>query len=139
MLSLTVLAIQGGFTGQIPLVLLYALLGSCLSLALGLLLGGIFQTASAAGAFSGIVFFLYVVPAVFSGPLASLFSSSPFVQLVKVLPTYYIANGAYNAMQSQGTLGSHLFAIGILVGSTLVLLAITAWVLRRQSAVAVSI
>jgi hypothetical protein len=42
-------------------------------------------------------------------------------------------------MQSQGTLSSNLFDIGILLGSTLVLIAITAWVLRRQSAVAASI
>ena len=46
-------ALRHGFTGQVPLVLLYTLLGSCLSLAIGLLLGGAFQTAGTAGAIDG--------------------------------------------------------------------------------------
>ncbi|MGD0611862.1 MAG: ABC transporter permease [Anaerolineales bacterium] len=49
-LTAVVLAIQGAFTGQIALVLLYGLLGGCFSLALGLLFGAVFNTVSAAAA-----------------------------------------------------------------------------------------
>jgi ABC-2 type transport system permease protein len=138
-LSLIVLVIQSAFTGQIPLVLLYTLLGSCFSLALGLLLGCIFSTASAAGAAGGMVFFIYLVPAIFAGPLGTLLVNNPIAQIVKVLPPYYMAEGAYNAMQSQGSLSSNLLDIAIIAGSTLVLLLIAAWLLRRQSSVAATI
>lgn len=139
LLSIIVVAIEGGFTGQIPLILLYMLLGSCLSLALGLLLGGIFQTASTAGAVGGMLMFIYIIPAIFTGPLATLLGNSPLLTLIKILPTYYIADGAYNAMQNQGTLNGHLLDIGVLLGTTLALIAITTWVLRRQSSVVASI
>jgi ABC-2 type transport system permease protein len=138
-LSLIALAIVGSFTGLIPLVLFYTLLGSCLSLAIGLLLGGAFQTASTAGAIGGMLSFIYVIPAVFSGPLAASFGDNLVVQITKFLPTYYIAEGTYNAMQNQGTLSNHLLDISVILGTTLVLIAFTAWILRHQSSVAASI
>ena len=139
LLSVIVLTIQGGFTGQVPLVLLYTLLGACMSLAIGLLLGGIFQTASTAGAIGGMLTFVYVIPDIFSGPLGALLGNNPIGQIVKVLPTYYVIDGAYNAMQGQGTLSGHLLDISVILSTTLVLLAITTWVLRRQSSVAAAI
>ncbi len=138
-LSLIVLVIQNAFTGQIPLLLLYTLLGSCFSLALGLLLGSIFSTASAAGAAGGLVFFLYIVPAIFAGPLGTLLGNNAVAQVVKVLPPYYMADGTYNAMQGHATFGNALLNLGIIAGSTLVLLLIAAWLLRRQSSVAATI
>lgn len=139
LLSVVALAIEGSFTGQIPLLLLYMLLGSSMSLAIGLLLGGIFQTASAAGLVGGLISFMYIIPAVFAGPLGTLIGNNPVSQIVKILPTYYIADGTYNAMQNQGAFGGHLLDIGVILGTTLVLIAITGWVLRRQSSVAASI
>lgn len=139
LLSLIVLAIIGGFMGQVPLVLLYTLLGACFSLALGLLFGGMFATASAAGAVSGIVSLIYIIPGIFSGPLGQLFGNNSLASLVKVLPTYYIADGIYNAMLNQGSSASTLLDLGVIVGSTLVLMILTAWVLRRQASVTATI
>ncbi len=138
-LSLMVLVIQSAFIGQIPLILLYTLLGSCFSLTLGLLLGSIFSTASAAGAAGGLVFFIYVIPSVFAGPLATLMANNPVAQIVKVLPPYYMADGTYNAMQGRASAGNVLLDLGIIAGSTLALLLITTWTLRRQSSVAATI
>jgi hypothetical protein len=42
-------------------------------------------------------------------------------------------------MQNQGTFSGHLLDLGIVLGSTLLLLALTTWILRRQSSVAASI
>jgi len=139
LLSLVALNIVNGFTGQIPLVLLYVLLGSCLSLAIGLLLGGAFQTSSAAGGIGGMLSFIYTIPAIFSGPVGALFSNSPIIQLMKIFPTYYIADGVYKAMQNRGTLNDQLLDLGVLVGSILILLALTTWILRRQSSIVASI
>ncbi|HEY0755575.1 MAG TPA: ABC transporter permease [Ktedonobacteraceae bacterium] len=138
-LSLISVAIVGGFTGQVPLILLYLLIGSCLSLAIGLLLGGAFQSASTAGAIGGMLSFIYVIPAIFSGPIGASFGSNPIIQLIKIFPTYYIADGAYNAMQGQGTLNGQFIDLGVPLAVTLVLLALTTWILRRQSSVAAAI
>jgi ABC-2 type transport system permease protein len=134
-LSGVVLGILGGFTGQITLVVLYALLGGCLSLALGLLIGAVFNTVSAAAAVEGPLILIYIVAGIFVGQLGQLLSSSPAYRIARILPTYYIAEGAYNASRNLGSFGSNLLDIGVILGSTIVLFAISAWVLRRQSEV----
>ncbi|MGB8345384.1 MAG: ABC transporter permease, partial [Ktedonobacteraceae bacterium] len=139
LLSGIVLAIQGGYTGNIPLVLLYTLLGACFGLALGLLFGSIFQTTTAAGGVSGVVSFIYFLPVLFVGQLGQLLGNGPFVQVVKVLPTYYMADGISNAMMSQGTFADALLDISVTLGSAIVLLAIATWALRRQAAVVATI
>lgn len=138
-LSGIVLAIQGGYTGQVALVLLYALLGSCFGLALGLLFGCIFQTTAAAGGVGGIVGFIYILPGIFIGQLGQLIGSNPVAQAIKILPTYYVADGAYNALTSQSTLSGNLLDVSVIVASTIVILAIAVWILRRQAAVAAAI
>jgi len=59
--------------------------------------------------------------------------------LMKIFPTYYIADGVYKAMQNRGTLNDQLLDLGVLLGSILILLALTTWILRRQSSVVASI
>lgn len=129
------LAILGAFAGQIGLVILYAVLGGCFSLALGLLLGSAFNTVSAAAAVEGPVIIIYILAGLFVGPLGQLLSSNPASRLARILPTYYIAEGAYNALRQAGTLGSNLLDIGVILGCTVALLAASAWILRRQSGV----
>jgi ABC-2 type transport system permease protein len=134
-----VLAIQGGYTGQVPLVLLFAFLGACLSLSLGLLFGAVFQTGAAAGGVGGVVSIFYIVAGIFVGPLGKMLGNNPVIQIVKFLPTYYIADGIYNAALSQGTLKGNLVDIGVILGCTIVLLVVSTWILRRQAAVAAMI
>ena len=88
LLAIVALGIKGGYTGEVPLVLLFTLLGSCFSVTLGLLVGSIFQTTTATGAFSGMISFVYILPIFFVGTFAQLLGSNPFTQLIKVLPTY---------------------------------------------------
>ena len=57
------------------------------------------------------------------------------MQIFRFFPSYYIAEGVINASPNAGTVGANLFDVGISPMSTLVLLAISAWVLRRQSSV----
>jgi ABC-2 type transport system permease protein len=136
LLSGLVLAIQSAFTGQVSLVLLFALLGSCFSVALGLLFGSILRTSTAAEVVGGIVIFIFIVPGIIVGPLEQLLGNSPIVQVMRIVPTYYIADGMYNAVRNQGTWGNTLLDIGVIVGCILVLLAISTWILRRQASVA---
>jgi ABC-2 type transport system permease protein len=131
-----VLAIQDAYTGQVGLVVLFAVLGSFFSVALGLLLGSVFNTVSAANAVSGPIMIVYILAGMFVGPLGELLSSSPVARVARLLPTYYIADGLSNASRSLGSPARHLLDIGVVLGATLLLLAVSAWVLRRQSGVA---
>ena len=129
------LAIAKGFEGQIPLLLLFALLGSWFSIALGLLIGSLVSTTGASGAFSGSISFIYILPVFVVGPFAQLLGSNPFTQIIKVLPTYYIADGAANAILSSSTLGGTVLDAGVVLGSAVVLMLLAVWTLRRQAAV----
>jgi ABC-2 type transport system permease protein len=134
-----VMAIQDAFTGQVGMVVLYALLGGIFSLSLGLLLGSLFNTVSASSAAVGPVAIIFIIAGIFVGPLGDMLSSSPVTRIVHFLPTYYIAEGVWNATNSLGTLSSNLLDVGVVLGTTIVLLAVAAWALRRQSAVAGSL
>jgi len=85
------------------------------------------------------VSFIYFLPALFVGQLGQLLGNSPVVQIIKILPTYYMADGISNAMMGQGTFSSNLLDISVTLGSTIVLLMIAAWTLRRQASVVATI
>lgn len=137
-----VLIITGGFLGfsaQLPLIAVYALLGAGFSLSLGLLFGAIFQSAGAATTASGLVTTLYILAGIFVGPWKVWLRGSFLLTLARLFPTYYLADGAYDAWQNLGSLSSHALNLGVLLGSGLVLFGVAAWLLRRQAASAASI
>jgi len=130
-----VLLIMGGFTGAVPLVVLYVVLGAGLSLSSGLLFGSLFNSVQSAGTVSGFIAFVYIISGIFVGHLGELMGKSPVLQVAKIIPTYYLAEGVVNAIQNRGSLGSNLLDIGVILGCSVLFLAISAWALRRQSAV----
>ena len=135
LISAAVLLIQDGFVGQVPLVLLFTLLGSAFGLVLGLLFGSICQTNGNVGLFVGIVSLAYTLPSLVLGPLYVILQGSLFEQAIKVLPTYYMADGILKAMQNQATPGNTLLDILILSIATVLLFCAANWTLNRQSAV----
>jgi hypothetical protein len=56
-----------------------------------------------------------------------------------LLPTYYLADGVVNDSQNLEAWGSNLLDTGVVLASTLVLLVISTWAPRRQSAVLATI
>jgi len=136
LLAAAILTIQGGFVGDIPLVLLFVLLGCSMAIALGLLAGSLLQTGSAVGAFVGVIGFVFLVPAILANPFNQGTDGNPVVQVMHAVPTYYLADGTLNAMLKQGTLGGVALDIGVVLGCTLAFVAAAAWSLRRQTTVA---
>jgi ABC-2 type transport system permease protein len=135
-LVLVAVAITGGFAGtQIPFILLFALLGSFLSVSVGLLVGSFVQTTSSAGAFCGIISFIYILPLFFVGPFAQLLGSSPFTQVMKVVPTYYVGDGTANAVLNTSTYSGVLLDVSVIAGTVVVLILLASWILRRQASV----
>src|SRR5207237_7462159 len=100
-----------------------------------LLSGSIFKTMTATGAFSGMISIIYILPIFFVGPFAQLLGSGSFSQVIKALPTYYLADGAGTAIQAQSTFSGTLLDIGIVLASIVVLFLVAVWSLRRQAAV----
>jgi len=138
-LTAIVLAIQNAFTGQIGLVVLYTVLGGFFSVALGLLFGALFNPVSAASAVTGWAMIIYILAGIFVGPLGQILSSSLITRIARLLPTYYIAERVSNASQNLGSFGSHALDIGVILGSTLVLLTISTWSLRHQLEISAAI
>lgn len=139
LLTFILLSILGGFTGNLPMLFLFILLGSGFSLALGLLIGSVFQTTASVGGLMAVVSLLYVAPAIFVGPLGVVLQGNMVGQILKVLPTYYMAQAVYDAAQNLSTAGSVLLNGGVVLGCAIILLVAAVWSLRRQAAVAATI
>ncbi len=134
--SAVVLVIVGGFVGQVPLVLFFTLLGSCFGLVMGLFFGSLLQTNGTVGTFVGLVGIAYTLPSLVLGPLYIVLQDTPFAQVIKVLPPYYIADGILKAMLNQATPDNILLDISLILGCTVLLFLASIWALRRQSAIA---
>lgn len=139
LLSLVVLAVQRAFIGQVPLVSFFTLLGSCLGIAVGLLIGSIFKTVTAGGAFTGVIALLYIFPALFVGPFGPFFQNDALGRAMPALPTYYLADGLLAALQSQATPERTLLDASIVLLTALLFFAAAVWMLWRQARVAGSI
>jgi ABC-2 type transport system permease protein len=137
--SVVVLTLLRGFIGNVPLVLLFVLLISGFGLALSLLAGSFFHTTGGLGGFLGIVSLLFVLPAVFASALGAFFGTGLLQGIMRLLPTYYMADGLLNALQNQGTVASAFLDLSITVGAILVCLVAAVWILHRQTAVTASV
>jgi ABC-2 type transport system permease protein len=131
-----VLLIGGGLVGQIALVLLFTLLGSCFGLVLGLFAGSLLQTNGTVGTFVGIISLVYTLPSLVLGPLYPVVQGSLFEQSIRILPTYYIADGLLKALQGQASWGNTALDGALVAGCAFLLSCASIWSLRRQAAVA---
>ncbi len=138
-LSVVVMALLHGFVGDLPLVLLFVLLITGFGHALSLLAGSIFHTTSGLGGFLGIVSLLFVLPAVFASPLGDIFGTGLIQGVLRLLPTYYMADGLLNALQNQGTIASVLLDLSVTIGGMVVCLIAAIWILHRQTSVTATI
>lgn len=136
LLSIVVALTLQTLTGNVPLLLVFILLGSCLALSVGLLAGCIFQTNNAVGVFNGVGSMFFFVPGFFAGGImGSLLQNTPATQVMKFVPTYYLSDGIFKALNNQGWNASILLDAGILLGSIAALFVLAAWLLRRQASV----
>lgn len=138
-LSVVVMALLHGFVGNLPLVLLFVLLITGFGHALSLLAGSIFHTTGGLGGFLGIVSLLFVLPTVFASPLGTFFGTGLVQGALRLLPTYYMADGLMNALQNQGTAAGALLDISVTVGGMLICLVAAIWTLHRQTTVTATI
>lgn len=137
LISCLVIAIQRGFFGNVPALVLFVLLGASFALSLGLLAGCLFQSNGALGGFIAVASLVLMLSGFTVGSLASLISSgNPIFQVMKLLPTSYIAQGAYDALNNQSNLNNIVFNGGMVLAWTVILCIGAIWLLRRQAQVA---
>jgi ABC-2 type transport system permease protein len=79
--------------------------------------------------------FIYIIPTFFTGVFGDAYSSNAVGQIMPFVPTYYLAQGVFNAMQSRATASSLALDIAVVAGCTVALFAAAVWALRRQAAV----
>lgn len=136
LLTIGVALILQTLTGNVPLLFVFIILRSCLGLSIGLIAGCIFQTNNAVGVFNGIGSMLFFVPGFFAGGvLGNLLQNTPAAQVMKIVPTYYLSDGVFKALSNQGWNASVFLDAGIILGCTVALFALAAWLLRRQASV----
>ncbi len=138
-LSVVIMALLHGFVGDLPLVFLFVLLITGFGHALSLLAGSVFQTTGGLGGFLGIVSLLFVLPTVFASPLGAFFGTSLVQGTLRLLPTYYMADGLLNALQNQGTPASVLLDVSVTVVGMFICLIAAIWILHRQTSVTATI
>ena len=136
-LSLAVLGMFGAFasSANVPLLLLYMVSGVLMALSIGLFIGSLLDTAGSAGLLEAVGAFAFIIPAIFV-PLTPYMNGSAITQIIKILPTYYVAEGVYNALNNLGSLSANIVDMTVILGTVLVIFFGTLWRLRRQAQVA---
>jgi ABC-2 type transport system permease protein len=132
LVALAILLIQGGFTGQVAFVLLFTLLGAVFAVAVGLLAGSILKTGGAVGAFVGMISLFFLFPAFFISSFTPVISN-PILRLVELLPTYFLAEGLYNAMINHVMPARNPIDLAIPAGYAVLFMIAGMWRLRRQA------
>jgi ABC-2 type transport system permease protein len=135
-LSVVVVTLLGGFSGNMELMLLYLALGGTLAISVGLFIGSLLDNAAALAGLQIVPILVFIIPAIFIALAPYVGSSTPILQIIKFLPPYYVFDGAYNALKNQGTFSGNVLDVGVTLGCTAIAVLVTLWVLRRQSAVA---
>jgi ABC-2 type transport system permease protein len=122
--SLLVLAINHGFTGNIVLTIMFLLLGSMATVGLGLLVGSYSNSYTTASVISSILMLPLIMIPMF-GPL-----SNTVATIAKVLPTTYMYNGLSDSMSGSGTLAGMLGGLAALVIFNVLIYALAAYLIR---------
>lgn len=138
LLSLVTLAVQRAFTRQSLVIAFFILLGAYLTVAMGLLVGSVFRSIHVGGPFTGIIALFFLIPAFFAGPFGRMFDGGLLPQVMRLLPTYYLANGLLAALQDQATTQQIVADGAVVLCTALAFFAAAVWVLRRQTAVTAS-
>ncbi len=128
-IAVAILLIQSGFSGQASLVLLFTLLASIFAISVGLLASSVLKTGGAVGAFVGLISLVFLFPAFFVGAFTPPISN-PVLRLVEILPTYFVAEGIYNAMIDRILPARSLIDVAVVAGYSAVFLVIGIWRLR---------
>jgi ABC-2 type transport system permease protein len=123
------LLLNRGWMGNWPVTILAAALGALFMVAVGLLMGSIFQNTMQVNTWSSIILLLLLLPTWFT-----VIQMPPAVNaIVRLIPTFYLAD-LLNRSLGGGVLQSAGFIdLGVIIASLSVTFGLVIWILRRQA------
>lgn len=125
-ISLLIIFINGGFTGNFPVVLFFIVLGSTAFTGLGLLIASYSDNYSSASLLSTICMAPLILPAL----LADLSGEIRYVSYL--VPSTYMFNGIKDAMLNNSRVSDLYPELGVLVIFNLVVYALASHVLKNR-------
>ncbi len=123
--GIVVLAANGSLQGNLPLVLVFLLLGAAVATLIGLLIGLLVESPQGA---SGVATALYI-PLLWGAFFSDL--SGAVGMASRATPSYYVAQGLNRALYSGASFGGEWRGLAVLVGLCAVLLMAAMWGVRR--------
>jgi ABC-2 type transport system permease protein len=122
------IVLNQGWEGAWPLTVLFTFVGALSAVTVGLLMGSLFRTTMQVNVWSTLVMVLMMMPSW----LAVMALPAPFEVAMRLTPTYYLVDGLSLSLAGKLAWGQLGVDLAVLVGSTLLLLALIVWILRRE-------
>jgi ABC-2 type transport system permease protein len=124
----TMLLLNHGWAGNWPVTFLAVLLGALFMVAIGLLMGSVFQTMMQVNTWSSIIMLVILSPTWFT-----VFQLPPLLNaIVRVIPTFYLADLINLSLSDRVTFSAGLLDFSVLLGSLILTFGLVIWILRRQ-------
>jgi ABC-2 type transport system permease protein len=126
----TMLLLNRGWMGNWPVTILAVVLGALFMVAVGLLMGSVFQTSMQVNTWSSIILLLLLLPTWFT-----VIQLPPAVNIVvRLIPTYYLADLLNRSLSGGAMQSAAVMDLGVLMASLILLFGLVIWILRRQEA-----
>lgn len=131
--SSLILGLNGGFETNAGLVIGAVLLGGLVLVALGLLLGSLFDDMVTLNTWSTLAMLALMLPGALYGlSLSGLFRLGAVQWIMYLLPTHYLLEVVYTALSGQVTPGRIALHLGLLGGSAILLFTLVVVAQRRR-------
>ena len=124
--AVVILGVNGGLTGNLPLLAVIILLGSACMVSIGLLIGLLVDSPETVGFVSSMV----LIPVIWSAFFADF--QGPVGEISKVLPGYHISQAMLHSMFAHGTFVSEWIHLVVLSGLAIVTGLACVWILSRR-------
>jgi ABC-2 type transport system permease protein len=128
--SMVLLLLNQGFTGNILLVLAAVALGSVLLVQVGLLMGAAFKTVTQVNSWSSVIMLVLLLPAMLGGNLMPLPQSVKMV--TRLVPTYYMADAVMGGLTSEATWQQGALDLAVLAVCTIFAFTGVIYFLKRE-------
>ena len=128
--SIVLLILNNGFSGNIPLVMAAVVLGSVLLVQIGLLMGAVFRSVGQVNTWSSIIMLALLMPAMLA---SNLFPLPPVVDaIMHLLPTYYMADAITAGLANQATWQQAALDLAALTICTVITFGGVVYFLKRE-------
>jgi ABC-2 type transport system permease protein len=123
-ITAVVILINGGLSGNWPLVLLYLVLALPVSVSIGVLIGSSAQSAKQCSGWISLAMILFLIPAWF---LTILDLPEPFGSIFRVIPSHFIVSGLNDALAQTAVMPQTTINLTVWTLFMLVMVALTVW------------